>query len=98
MTVARNSGFQDRIRYLLALASTAILAEVNTTANHAARVIYAKAVLTGTADFLAASVVIMTNTTIAAEAVLSSDDFGIPDTDLTYQIGQAFNELAGVST
>lgn len=92
MTVARNGGFQERVKYFLQKAALAVMAEVNTTAAHAARVVYAKVVLTGDASVPEAAVAVVTNATVAAAG------FNVTDNDLEFTVNSVFNALAGVST
>jgi hypothetical protein len=98
MSVARDTAFQARVRFCLTTAAIAVMAEVNTTANHAVRVTYAKTVIAGTADVYAAAVAVVTNSTIAAEANPTSADQAVPDGDLQFTVNSLFNALSGVAT
>jgi len=96
-TIASNSGFQGRIGYALQVAAIAALAEDPSTANHGARRAYAVKVLTGQASLFSAALAVLTNATIAAEAVVATTpDYSIPDTDLQYAINTIFDSLAAV--
>jgi hypothetical protein len=98
MQVARNSTFQDRVRFYMTGAARDVMAEVSTTTAHAQRVTYAKSVLAGTADVLDYAVACVNNATILNEINLGLGDFGIPDSDLAFTVNSLFNAFAGVST
>jgi hypothetical protein len=97
--IATNSGFQNRCNYALMVAAINVVAELNTTASHQQRVNYAKIVLAGGANLLQVALAVLTNTTIAAEAVsATTPDFAIPDGDIQFAVNSLFNALAGVTT
>lgn len=97
--ISKDTGFRGRCQYALTVASVNVLAEVNTTTNHAARVVYAKDVLDGNALIPVVAMAVLTNSTIAGEATATTlPDFAIPDSDIQFSINSLFNSLAGVST
>lgn len=101
MNIANNAGFQNRIQFALVNAALAVVAEVNTTPNHATRVTYAQKVLAGTASILEACYCALNNSTILAEADVTqtaASGFAIPDTDIQFAINSDLNALAGVAT
>lgn len=97
MTIARNSGFQDRIKYALEKASIDVIAEAVNTANHGARRAFAVKVLGGNVDLLSAATAVLSNLTIAAEAdVATTPDYAIPDGDIQFSANSVFDSLAAV--
>lgn len=97
MTIARNSGFQDRIKYALESASIDVLAEATTTANHSARRAFAVKVLAGNIDSVATATAVLTNSTIAAEAnSATTPDYAIPDGDIQFTVNSMFDAFASV--
>lgn len=99
VNVAHQPNFQDRVKYALESAAVNIMAEVNTTANHATRVTYANKVLAGQINILECAIAVMTNASIAAEAnILTSPDFAIPDADIQFAVNSLFNAFAGIAS
>lgn len=92
--IRNDQAFAGRVEYALMVAAVNIMAEVNTTPNHASRVTYAKTVLNGTAPIRSAVISVLTNSTIAAVA----DSSSVVDSDIQFAINSLFNALAGVST
>jgi hypothetical protein len=98
-TISTNVGFQGRCQYALTVAAVNVVAEANNTANHQQRVNYAKTVINGTASILPVALAVLTNASIAAEAVASTTpDYAIPDSDIQFAVNSLFNALAGVTT
>ena len=101
MVISRDPNFQDRVRYALFNAALAVVAEVNTTANHAARVTFAQKIFAETNDIFAACDCVLNNATIAAEGDITAAPggaFAIPDSDIQFAVNSDFNALAGVAT
>ena len=94
MTMAGNNGFQNRIKYALAQAAVSVYNELSSTTGHAARVAYASNVIAGNYNLGPATLAVLTNSTISAEATLGSADFGIPDTDIQFAVNSLWNALA----
>lgn len=95
ITIAGNSGFQDRVKYALTSAAVSVFNEASSSTGHAARVAYADSVIAGNYNLAPASLAVLTNTTIAAEATLgSAPSFGIPDGDLQFAVNSLWNVLA----
>lgn len=92
--VRNDQAFQGRVEYALYVAAVNVMAEVNTTLNHAARVVYAKTVLNGSAPIHPAVVAVLTNSTIAAAA----DSTAVVDSDIQFAVNSLFNALSGVAT
>ena|ERR1700680_2916270 len=98
-TISTNSGFQGRCLYALMVAAVNVVAEANNTASHQTRVNYARTVLGGGANILQVALAVLTNSTIAAEAVAATTpDYAIPDSDIQFTVNSLFNALAGVTT
>lgn len=101
MTIARDPTFQDRVKYWLFNAAIAVVAEVNTTPSHAARVTYAQKVFAETADVFAAAICVLNNATVATEANVATtaqSGYAVPDSDGQFATNSFFNALAGVAT
>lgn len=98
-TISKDAGFQGRCAYALTVEAVAAVAELNTVANHNARAGFALKVLAGSVNILQVALVILTNTTIAANAVAATTpDFAILDGDIQFAAHTFFNDLAGVTT
>ena len=95
ITIAGNNGFQNRIKYALTQAAVSVYNELSSTTGHAARVAYAVSIIGGNYNLAPASLAVLTNTTIAAEATLATaPDFGIPDSDIQFAVNSLWNALA----
>ena len=95
ITIAGNNGFQNRIKYALTSAAISVYNEQSSTTGHTARVAYATSVIQGSYNLPSVTLAVLTNSTISAEATLSSaPDFGIPDTDLQFAVNSLWNALA----
>jgi hypothetical protein len=98
-TISTNAGFQGRCLYALTVAAVNVVAESNATASHQQRVNYAKTVLNGGANIVNVCLAVLTNSTIAGEAVAATTpDYAIPDSDIQFAVNSLFNALAGVTT
>lgn len=96
--IASDAHFQQRVNLAAVNAALAVMAEAVITANHAARVVFAKTILAGTANGLWLCYGVLQNSTIAAEAVIATaPDFAIPDADIQFAINSVFNAFAGVA-
>lgn len=88
--------FQQRVGYWLMSAAVAVYAEAGTTPGHAARTAYAIKVANGQANLQSAALAVLTNATIAAEAVkTNAAGNGIPDGDIQFAVNSLWNLLAG---
>ncbi len=95
ITIAGNNGFQNRIKYALTQAAVSVFNEASSTTGHSARVAYAVGVIDGNYNLAPAALAVLTNSTIAAEATLSSaPDFGIPDSDMQFAVNSLWDALA----
>ena len=95
ITIAGNGRFQDRVKYALTSAAISVYNEASSSTGHTARVAYASSVIGGNYNLHPAAIAILTNTTIAAEATLSSiPDFGIPDSDMQFAVNSLWDALA----
>lgn len=92
MDVAANATFQSRVKFFLQKAALDVMAEVNTTPNHTARVVFANKVLAGQTSIFEATVAVLTNTTVEGEL------FTAPDNDVQFAVNSVYNALAGVAT
>jgi len=100
MNIANDTNFQKRVKYALQSAALGVMAEAGNVTSHAARVIYAKLVLSGSANVFEVSVGVLNNSTIASEAeitVPASGSFSIPDSDIQFAVNSDFNAFAGVA-
>ena len=95
ITIAGNNGFQNRIKYALTQAAVSVYNEASSSTGHTARLAYAVGVIGGSYNLASATLAVLTNSTIAAEATLSSaPDFAIPDTDIQFAVNSLWNALA----
>lgn len=90
--VAENKTFQFRVRYFLEKAAIAVMAELLNTAGHTERVVYAKEVLGGSADYYSATIAVLTNSTVAAAGKATTDN------DLEFTVNSMFSHFAGFET
>lgn len=94
--IARQTDFQNRICYALYSAAVAVYAEDAGTVGHAARIVFAKKVLTGQYDILSAANAVLTNPTIAAGANPDGKNGNnISDGDMQFSMNSIYNGLAG---
>ena len=99
ITIAGSATTLRRVRYAMKKAAVAVMAEVNTTTNHAERVVYAKTVLDGSASVLGYSQAAMTNATLTTKGDISAvPNFGFTDSELEFTVDSMFNAMAGVAT
>lgn len=98
-TIANNAGFQGRVNHALQVAAENIMTEDPTTARHEDRVAFARKVINGEVSMAEVAQQVLTNATIAAEAVAATTpDFAIPDGDIQFAINSLFNVLAGIGS
>lgn len=77
-------------------AGVAIGDSIAFVSGHVARAAFAHNVTTGNFDLIGAAFAVLGNSTIAAEAVLTTTpDFAIPDTDIQFAVNSLWNLLAG---
>src|SRR5260221_8068360 len=95
ITISGSNKFQQRVKYALMVAAVNVYAEPSSTTGHVARALLAGQVIQGQYPPGAASLVLLTNSTIAAEATLATaPDFNIPDSDLQFAVNSLWNALA----
>ncbi len=93
--IAGNSGFQERVKYALTSAAVSVYNELSSTTGHTQRVAYASGIIQGNYNLAPASLAVLTNTSIAAEASLSSaPDFSIPDSDIQFAVNSLWDCMA----
>jgi hypothetical protein len=98
MQIASDGNFQNRVKYFMSKYALSVMTEAVEVGSHAARVVYAKLVLAGSATVYEQAIGVLTNGTIAAQADASIiPDWGIVDSNVEYQISQQFNAYAGVA-
>lgn len=97
MAVATWPAYQTRVAFYATKAAMAIMSEVATTPFHTERVAWANSQLAGEEKVLTQATSTVTNPTIQAEADVSADLQGIPDSDLEFAVNSAINAWAGVS-
>ena len=96
--IADEPEFLRNVTFFAYKAAVAVMAEAAVTASHAARVVYAKAILGGTASMTDYASAVVSNATLQAEANHDAPpNFGIPDSDLEFTVNSLFNAMAGVS-
>ncbi len=77
------------------VAAVSVYNEASSSTGHAARLAYATGVIQGSYNLAAASLAVLTNSTIAAEATLiAAPDYSIPDTDLQFVVNSLWSVLA----
>lgn len=102
MTIANDNRFQTRCAYCLNVAAVNVLSESSQTPFHAERIGYAKGIIQGGFNTGHVARNVLTNPTIAAEALLVDQklealpDFNIPDGDIQFTINSLFNDFAGI--
>lgn len=87
---AARGDVQQRCRYAFTKAAIAVMTEDVGTADHAARVLYAKDCLLGTADLMAQAYAILSNATIATAVNAQPNGSTITDSDIDFQVGSVF--------
>lgn len=96
--IAQDAHFQQRVNLAAVNAALAVMAEANTVTAHALRVTFATKILSGSANVLLLAYGILENSTISAEAVITTaPDFAIPDSDIQFAMTTIFNAFAGIS-
>lgn len=94
--IAKDANFQQRVSYALLVAAVNVYAESTGTAGHPARLAFAKNVFLGSYNINNVCLMVLTNATIAAEAVLATTPgFAIPDSDIQFTVNSLWNDLAG---
>lgn len=83
--LARTPEFRSRVEYLAMKSAIAVANEDPATANHAARLTFAKKIMGGTAPMGEIALAVLTNATIANQGNASSDS------DLEFTINSIFN-------
>ncbi len=95
-SIANNPGFQNRIKYAMAVAAVNVYAEAATTGNHTYRSRFATAVLNGNYNIQSVCYGVLSNSTIAAEAVIATTpDYAISDSDIQFAVNSIWSALAG---
>lgn len=95
-TIAQDTGFQGRCIVALETAAINVMAEAGNTVNHAHRVGYAAGVINGQINAYFLALAVLTNSTIASEAIISTPGNGVPDSDIQFTMNSIFNSLAGI--
>src|SRR5258708_6328843 len=97
-TIARDPNFQSRVGYAMAVAAVNVAAEASNTTNHGERLEFSVKVINGSYSPLFASLAVLTNSTIAAEAVLATTPgFAIPDSDIQFAVNSLWTSFSGGS-
>lgn len=96
-TIALNPNFQARVYYAMMTAAVNVYSEATNTAGHAQRRNLALQVFSGSFGVGTMCLAVLTNATIAAEAVLATTpDYAIPDGDIQFAVNSLWNDFAGV--
>lgn len=94
--LATQNEFRSRVSYAMSSAAISVYAEAGTVAGHAQRALYATKVVNGTYDLSSACLAVLTNASIAAEALLTTNPGNaIPDADIQFAVNSIWNALAG---
>lgn len=95
--IARDVNFTSRVNYAMTVAAVNVYAEAGSTNGHPARSAFAVRVLNGQFNIAFVCLAVLTNATIAGEAVLATTPgFAIPDGDIQFSVNSLWNALAGV--
>lgn len=94
-TIATSGEYQQRVAYAMGVAAAAVYAEGTGVTGHVARAAFATKVANGTYNLPAAAILVLSNSTIAAEAVVTGSGNSIPDTDIQFSVNSLWNVLAG---
>lgn len=92
MELAKDEGFQRRVKHFMQKAAIAVMAELLNTTGHNDRVIYAKKVLDGSASTTEYAIAVVTNSTVAAAGESVSDN------DLEFTVNSMFTAFSGFET
>lgn len=94
-TIATQAEYQQRVGYAMGVAAAAVYAESGGTAGHALRAAFATKVANGTYSLSSAAIMVLSNSTIAAEAVVTGSGNSIPDSDIQFSVNSLWNVMAG---
>lgn len=96
-TIAKDANFQARVGFAMMTAAVNVYAEATNTTGHPQRRALALQVFTGAFGVGTMCIAVLTNATIAAEAVLATTPgFAIPDGDIQFAVNSLWNDFAGV--
>ena len=90
VNVGDDLDFQKKCKLLFIKAAVAVASEDETTANHAARLAFAKQVLYGTISSVQLAYAVLTNTTIQGK-INADEDY---DSDLEYVVNSVYDSFA----
>ena len=88
--LAHGAVLKDKVNYALVKAAIAVMAEDDTTPNHANRIVFAGKVLTGNYNVQQYAIAVATNVTTAGKLDTGKDY----DSDLDFVIGSMFDAFA----
>jgi polyferredoxin len=95
--IANSQTFQQRVSYAMSVGAATVYNEASTVTSHNARAAYASKVANGNYNLQAAAAAVLSNATIAAEAVNDgSQGNAIPDSDIQFAVNSLWNLLTGV--
>lgn len=92
MSTASDKGFQNRVKYYMQKAASAIIGEVGTTDGHTERVAYAQTILNGSASILEMAIAVTTDSTIAAAIEAET---AYTDANIETAVNSLINDFAG---
>ena len=92
MYEANEKGFQNRVKFFMQKAATAILGEDGATVGHADRIVYVKTILDGSASIFEMSIAVTTDSTIAT-AIEAETAF--TDANIETAVNSLINDFAG---
>jgi hypothetical protein len=94
-TLSKDPSFVGRVQSALVTAALAVIAEAETTADHAARASYARAVLSSPASYAALMAIgVATNAQVTADAGSPASQANVTDADIVGAIVSLWNPYA----
>ncbi len=95
--IAKDTNFQSRVSYAMMVAANNVYAEAGNVTGHPARVAFSRQVFCGSINIFYCCLMVLTNSTIAAEAVLATTPaFAVPDGDIQFAVNSLWNAFSGV--
>lgn len=94
-TIATQGEYQQRVGYAMGVAAAAVYAESTGITGHVARAAFATKVANGTYSLPAAAIMVLSNSTIAGEAVITGSGNSIPDSDIQFAVNSLWNVMSG---
>jgi hypothetical protein len=94
--IAADHFFQRRVQYAVSVAAIAVYNEDSATTGHVARKAFASQVIGGNLNINQVAFLVLTNSTIAAEATMTgTPGANIPDSDIQFAVNSLWSAFAG---